>query len=80
MKAFFHRDDSGALFLARTWPPKFTPRSKYYATKMTWICEEINKRKVSLLKIATTDQPGDLFSKGLFRSTFEYLRNIIMGW
>jgi hypothetical protein len=28
-----HEDNSGALVLAETLPPQFTPRSKYYATK-----------------------------------------------
>jgi hypothetical protein len=31
-----HKDNLGALVLAKTLPPKFTPRSKYYATKTIW--------------------------------------------
>ena len=33
-----------------------------------------------LLKIATAENLGDLFTKGLPRATFAYLRNKIMGW
>ena len=28
-----HEDNAGALILAKTLPPQFTPRSKYYASK-----------------------------------------------
>ncbi len=33
MNVLVHVDNSGALVLAETLPPQFTPRSKYYATK-----------------------------------------------
>ena len=75
-----HEDNSGSLVLAETLPPQFTPRSKYYATKTIWFCEEIHKRGIKLLKIATTKQLGDIFTKGLSQPTFEYLRSKIVGW
>ena len=80
MKVFFHKDNAGALILSRTLPPKFTSRSKYYATKTIWFCEKINKMNIALLKIATTEHLGELFTKGLPRATLKYLRNNIMGW
>ena len=80
MKLYVHENNSSALILARTLPPKFTPRNNYYATKTIWFCEDINKRKIVLLEIATTEQLGDLFTKGLSGATFEYLWNKIMGW
>ena len=40
------KDNTGALILARTFPPKFMPCSKYYATKTIWFREEINKRRL----------------------------------
>ena len=75
MKFSIHKDNAGALILARNVPPKFTPHSNYYATKTIWFCEESNKRKIALLKIATVEYLGDLFTKGLLISTFEYLWN-----
>ena len=80
IKVSVHKDNAGAIILARTLLPKFTPPSIYYATKTIWFCGEINKRKISFLKITTSEQLGDLFTKGLPRETFEYLRNKIMGW
>jgi hypothetical protein len=47
MNVSIHEDNSGALVLAETLPPQFTPRSKYYATKTIWFCEEIHKRGMS---------------------------------
>jgi hypothetical protein len=75
-----HGDNSEALVLAKTLPPQFTPRSKYHAIKTIWFCEEIFKRDVQLHKIDTVKQLGDIFTKGLTRFVFEYLRNKIMGW
>ena len=80
MKSSAHKDNSSSLILARTLPLKFTPHSKYYSTKKVLFCEGFNKTKIALLKIATIEQLVDLFTKGLPRSTFEYLQNEIMRW
>jgi hypothetical protein len=70
MHVSIHEDNAGALVLAETIPPQFTPRSKYYAIKTVWFREEIQKRGVKLLKIDTVEQLGDIFTKGLARATF----------
>jgi hypothetical protein len=80
MRVTVHKDNSGALVLAETLPPQFTLRSKYYATKTIWFCEEINKHGIKLLKIETSEQLRDMFTKGLAKPTFEYLRSKIIGW
>ncbi len=61
-------------------PPQSTPRSKYYATKTIWFREDIHKREIKLKKIETSEQLGDVFTKGLTQTTFEYLRAKIVGW
>ena len=71
MKVSVLKDNAGAIILARTLPQKFTPCSKYYVTKTIWFREEINKREIVLLKIATIEHLVDLFTKVLPRSTFE---------
>ncbi len=80
MNVSIHEDYSGALVLAKTLPPQFTPRSKYYAVKTIWFCEEVFKREVQLHKIDNVEQLGDIFTKGLTRFVFKYLRKKIMGW
>ncbi len=62
MRVSAHEDNLGALVLAKTLPPQFTPHSKYYATKTIWFCEEIHKRGIKLLKIDNTEQLGDIFT------------------
>ena len=80
MNVSIHEDNAGALVLAETLPPQFTPRSKHYAIKTIWFREQIVRRKIKLVKIDTVEQLGDLFTKGLTRVTFEYLRKKLMGW
>ena len=80
MHVLVHEDNAGALALAKTIPPEFTPRSKYYAIKTVWFREEIQKRGVKLIKIDSMEQLGDIFTKGLPPAIFEYLRTCMMGW
>ncbi len=80
MNVSIHDDNSGALVLAKTLPPQFNPRSKYYAIKTIWFCEEIFKRDIQLNKINTVKQFGDIFTKGLTRVVFKYIQKKIMGW
>ncbi len=70
MNVSIHNDNAGALILVQTLPPQFTPRSKHYAIKTIWFREQIVKRGIKLLKIETVEQLGDIFTKGLVRSTF----------
>jgi hypothetical protein len=80
MNVSIHEDNSGALVLAKTLPPQFTPQSKYYTIKTIWFREEIFKRDIQLNKIDTVKQLGDIFTKGLTRVVFEYLQKRIIGW
>lgn len=82
MHASIHEDNVGTLVLAQTIPsePEYTPCRKYYAIKTVWFREEVQKRGIKLLKIDTVEQLGDLFTKGVPKVTFEYLRKKIMGW
>jgi len=56
IKVSVNEDNLGALVLAETLPPQFTPRSKYYATKTIWFREEITNGE-------STEQLGDIFTK-----------------
>ncbi|KAL7459520.1 hypothetical protein ACHAWC_011291, partial [Mediolabrus comicus] len=75
-----HEDNAGALILAQTIPPEFTPRSKHYAIKTNWFREQIVARGIKLLKCETKEMLGDLFTKCLPQPQFEYLRKKIMDW
>ena len=75
-----HEDNVGALLLGQLEPRRMTPRSKHYAVKYHWFREQIEPRGITLVKIGTKEQLGDIFTKGLGRITFEYLRKKLMGW
>ena len=53
MRLSVHEYKYDALILSRTFPLKFTPHSKYYATKTMWFVDDINKINIALLKIET---------------------------
>lgn len=80
MHVCIHEDNAGALFLADTLPPQYTPRSKHYHIKTIWFRELIKKLQIKLCKIDTVEQLGDIFTKALPRVQFEYLRKKLMGW
>ena len=77
-----HEDNVGALTLARLEPARMTPRSKHYAIKYHWFREYVSDpvNKVSLVKVDSKNQLGDIFTKGLAAPTFEHLRRLLMGW
>ena len=80
MHVIIHEDNAGALILAKTVPPQFTPRSKAYAVKTHWFREQIIARGIEIVKISTTEQLGDICTKCLPLATFQYLRKKLMGW
>ena len=80
MNVSIHEDNAGALILAETLPPQHTPRSKHYAIKTVWFREQIVRRGIKLLKIASEDQLGDIFTKGLGKIIFQRLCKELMGW
>ena len=57
-----------------------TPRSKHYAVKYHWFRTHLKPRGVTLHKVESKEQLGDIFTKGLTRVAFEYLRKKLMGW
>ena len=60
--------------------PKLTTRNKHYVAKSIWFQEDIVKRGIQLVKIDTGEQLGDIFTKSLPKTTFEYLRKKLIGW
>ena len=80
MHVYIHEENEGDLILDINFPPHFTTHRKYYETKTIWFHDEIVKRGIKILKMDIVEQLGELFTKGLPRTAFEYLRKKIMGW
>ena len=80
MNVTIHEDNAAALILANTLPPEYTARSKFFHLETVWFREECVRRGVSIVKIETKEQLGDIFTKGLTKHVFEYLRKKLCGW
>jgi hypothetical protein len=80
MHVTIHEDNLGALILATTPPPQFTPRSKHYAIKTNWWRERIIEKEIKVVPIKTRLQQGDIFTKMPSQVIFEFLQNLLQGW
>ena len=40
----------------------------------------LKPENIQVLKIESEQQLADIFTKGLVKSTFEYIQDLIMGW
>ncbi len=75
-----HEDNVGALALGKLEPRQMIPRSKHYAIKYHWFREHFGPRRIQLVHISSSDQLGNLFTKGLSGIKFARLRKKLMGW
>ena len=71
-------DNNGALQLARA--PRMTPRTKHYAIKYHFFGEQVKAGNIKLFKVASKDNIADIFTKGLVKQVFQYLREKLIGW
>ncbi|KAL7488952.1 hypothetical protein ACHAW6_014542 [Cyclotella cf. meneghiniana] len=73
--------NSGALQLANMEPKHMTPCSKHYAIKYHWFHSHVSDKSnwISIVKIDTKNQLGDLFTKGLTHASFSHLWRLLMG-
>jgi hypothetical protein len=74
-----HEDNVGTLILGQLEIRRMTPRSKHYAVKYHWFSKHLAPCKIQLVEIATINQLGDLFTKGLNKVSFENLQKMLMG-
>ncbi len=66
-----HKDNGSTPILGQPEPKQMTPHSKHHAVKYYCFCKHLVTQKIQLVKITTTDQLGDLFTKGLEKVVFE---------
>ncbi len=80
MHVKIHEDNVGTLIPGKLEFLRMTPCSKHYAVKYHWFLELIGPCNVELVKMATADQLGDVFTKGLDKISFKRLQKKLMGW
>ncbi len=79
MHVKIHEDNVRTL-LGKIEQRRMTPQSMHYAVKYHWFSKHIGPCGVELVKIASADQLGDLFTKGLGKLAFTRLQKQLMGW
>jgi hypothetical protein len=80
MRVTVWEDNTGALTLANLEPGRMTPRSKHYAVKYHWFREHLKPNNIEVLRIDTSEQRADMFTKALRTDKFELNRKQLMGW
>ena len=78
MKSKVFEDNNGCISLATS--PKITPRSKHIGTAHFFFKERIQDGSIEVLKIDTTMQKADIFTKAMTGPTFKTIRRLLMGW
>ena len=87
-KCTVYEDNNGCLTLANLDPGQATSRSKFYDVRVHWFRSHltrpdtpgVGRDDIRVIKIDTTDQIADIFTKPLSREPFEKLRKVLMGW
>jgi hypothetical protein len=76
--ADLYEDNRGAYELAKA--PKMRPRTKHIALKYHHFRQHVTNGTIRIHSIGTKDQIADIFTKGLARDQFEFLRKQLCGW
>ena len=80
IKSTVWEDNNGALTLANLEPPRITPKAKHFAIKYHWFREQLRPKEIQIVKVDTTKQVADIFTKGLRREQFVAVRKLLSGW
>ena len=78
VKCTVFEDNEGAKELANN--PKYRPRTKHIAVKYHHFRQHVKNGLLLIKSIDTKEQLADIFTKGIPRVQFEYLRSKIQGW
>jgi len=78
VSTYVWEDNNGALKLA-TNPTKVSIHTKHLAIKYHFFCHHLGD-DITILKVDTTEQLADIFTKGLPSDTFWILASKLMGW
>ena len=79
-KTVVHEDNNGAIALAKLPPGRSTPTSKIFNVKYHWFREQLDPEQIKIMKVASDEQLGDIFTKGLRKEKFVEMRMKLCGW
>ena len=73
-------DNTPALTLANTDPPRMTPRSKSLAVKYHWFRSKLSPTTIVIKHVASASNVADIFTKALPFEVFARHRKTLCGW
>ena len=73
-------DNTPALTLANTDPPRMTPRSKSLAVKYHWFCSKLSPTTIVVTYVPSGDNVADILTKPLPLDAFTKHRRTLCGW
>ncbi len=73
-------DNTPALTLANTDPPRMTPCSKSLAVKYHWFRSKLSPSTIVVKYIASAENTADIFTKPLPFEAFARHRKTLCGW
>ena len=78
LKSKVFEDNNGCIAVATS--PKITPRSKHIGTAHFFFKERVQDGSIEILKIDTTEQKADIFTKAMPGPVFKTIRRLLQGW
>ena len=60
--------------------PMMMPHSKHIAIPYHFFRENVQRKEIDVVHVATDGQLADMLTKGLVQVKFEKLRKVLMGW
>jgi hypothetical protein len=74
-----YEDNNACIVLAKT-ESNFKPRTKHISLKFHHFQDKIKDGSLRIVKVDSTQNWADIFTKPLGRIKFEYLRKLLIGW
>ena len=77
-KSTVFEDNAGALQLATT--KRLTPRTRHIATKYFWFLKHVDEGLATIVKVESSQNKSDAFTKSLKPQEFIRARKLLCGW
>jgi hypothetical protein len=75
MSSTLYMDNQSAIAVARD--PEHHGRMKHLDLRTYWLRQEVDRGKIKIFHVPTTEMPADILTKALSKPKVEYLRNMM---
>eukprot|EP00957_Ditylum_brightwellii_P173456 13206270-Ditylum_brightwellii.AAC.1 len=77
-KSTVFEDKNGAIRVATY--PQLTPAIKFIAVKYCWFGQHVESGEIHIIKVESSKQLAEIFTKGLQGETFLAIKKLLCGW